>query len=144
MKGFYKFTVEAGDKTLDCYYPSKAELKRCVGYIFGGFTVVGETELPVEATEEMIAECPETAFVKAANLTFSHDFYRRVLISGCAYPILYKGWQAYLVKDKEAFERCRDGIAVNSIDYFQTKIDPGHELYWQIAIVPHGTKAVHA
>ena len=135
-RAFYKFTVKLEDsRVLDCYYPTRTELKRCVIPIFGNFEILDEEPLPLAVTQEMIDSCPETAIIQASNSTWSYDIYRRVLNSGAAIPVLSNGWVAYLVKDKELFEKCEKGIPVLSTHYFPTKSQPGDKIYWQDTIV---------
>lgn len=136
-RAFYKFTVKLEDnRILDCYYPTRTELKRCVTPIFGKFEVLDEEPLPLVVTQEMIDSCPKTAIIQASNSTWSYDFYRRVLNSGAAIPILSNGWVAYLVKDEELFNtKCKEGIPILSTHYFSTKSQPGDRIYWQDTII---------
>lgn len=134
-RAWYKFTVKTDEgKVLECVYPTTTELKRCVKPIFGSFEILSKEVLPSVVTQEMLDECPESAFVQAGNITWADNFYTRAVSKGYAYPVMIDTYRGYLVKDKAGFESCKDGLVINNIHYFKTKTEVGDKLRWEMDI----------
>jgi hypothetical protein len=134
-RAWYKFTVKTDEgKVLECVYPTTTELKRCVKPIFGSFEILDKEVLPSVVTQEMLDECPESAFVQAGNITWADNFYTRAVSKGYAYPVMIDTYRGYLVKDKAGFESCKDGLVINNIHYFKTKTEVGDKLRWEMDI----------
>lgn len=134
-RAWYKFTVKTDEgKVLECVYPTMTDLKRCVKPIFGNFEILDKEVLPSVVTQEMLDECPESAFVQAGNITWADNFYTRAVSKGYAYPVMIDTYRGYLVKDKAGFESCKDGLVINNIHYFKTKTEVGEKLHWEMDI----------
>lgn len=138
-RAWYKFllnTPEAKAKRWVALYPTATELKRCLKPILGNFEIIDKEQLPTVVTQEMIDECPESAFVQAGNLTYAYNFFERVVLNDIAIPYYQGGWRAYLVKDKEAFEKAKENLIISSINYFKTKVEVGEKIRWDNAAAP--------
>lgn len=134
-RNWFNFTIKTEKgRYLKATYPTVTELKRCVTPIFGKFEIINQKKLPLTVTQEILDECPETAYVKAGNSTWAENFYSRVVSKGYAYPIIRKNWDAYLVKDKEGFDSCQKDLVINGIDYFPTDTKVGEKIRWRMDI----------
>lgn len=134
-RNWFNFTIKTEeDRLLNATYPTVTELRRCVTPIFGKFEIINQKKLPLTVTQEILDECPETAYVKAGNSTWAENFYSRVVSKGYAYPIISKSWNAYLVKDKEGFDRCQKDLVIHRIDYFPTDAKVGEKIKWRMDI----------
>ena len=134
-RNWFNFTIKTEKgRYLKATYPTVTELKRCVTPIFGKFEIINQTKLPLTVTQEILDECPETAYVKAGNSTWAENFYSRAVSKGYAYPIIRKNWNAYLVKDKEGFDSCQKDLVIHGIDYFPTDTKVGEKIKWRMDI----------
>ena len=136
--GWQKFTISAPESKAGEWigiYKTEAMAKRCIKPILGEFEFISSEPLPTTVTQEMIDECPESCYVEA-NDTYSYNFYERVVARDIGYPIIRRGWRAYLVKDKEAFEEAKKDLVIRSIQYVKTIAQVGDKIAWEPSLTP--------